>query len=68
MNRPYNRCRKLRRLGNQRKASIVAIVSHMRNRVSGTQAKHVIQTLPGGAVLLDYGPMRMVIRAFYGEI
>ena len=68
MNRPYNRCRKLRRLGNQRKASIVAIVSHMRNRVSGTQAKHVIQTLPDGSVLVDYGPMHMVIRAYAGEV
>ena len=30
--------------------------------------KDFIQTLPNGAVLLDYGPMHMVIRACDGEI
>jgi uncharacterized protein len=36
----------------------------MGGRVSVKGEKNVIQTLPDGAVLLDYGPMRMVIRAF----
>jgi len=30
--------------------------------------KDIIQPLPDGAVLLDYGPMHMVIRAYDGEI
>jgi uncharacterized protein len=36
----------------------------MGSRVSVNGEKNVIQTLPDGAVLLDYGPMRMVIQAF----
>jgi hypothetical protein len=36
----------------------------MGSRVSVSGEKNVIQTLPDGAVLLDYGPMRMVIRVF----
>jgi len=39
----------------------------MESQVSFSGEKHLIQTLPNGAVLLDYGPMRMVIRAFDGD-
>ena len=39
----------------------------MGSRVSVNGKKNVIQTLPDGAVLLDYGPMRMVIRVFDRE-
>ncbi|MCX5917912.1 MAG: hypothetical protein NTX30_14700, partial [Deltaproteobacteria bacterium] len=30
--------------------------------------KDIIRPLPDGAVLLDYGPMHMVIRAYEGEV
>lgn len=40
------------------------IASPMENRIFIKPERDVIQTLPNGAVLLDYGPMRMVIRAF----
>jgi ApbE superfamily uncharacterized protein (UPF0280 family) len=36
----------------------------MGSQVSVNGGKNVIQTLTDGAVLLDYGPMRMVIRVF----
>ncbi len=39
----------------------------MASQVSFNPEKDVIQTLPDGAVLLDYGPMHMVIRACDGE-
>jgi len=39
----------------------------MESQVSFNGEKHLIQTLPNGAVLMNYGPMRMVIRAFDGE-
>ena len=43
------------------------IASPMENRIFIKPERDVIQTLPNGAVLLDYGPMRMVIRAFDRE-
>ena len=39
----------------------------MPSRVRVNPQKDVVQTLPDGAVLLDYGPMRMVIRVFDRE-
>ena len=40
----------------------------MKSKVSFNGEEHLFQTLPDGAVLLDYGPMHMVIRAYDGEI
>jgi ApbE superfamily uncharacterized protein (UPF0280 family) len=56
------------KLENQGEGGAFEIVNPMGSRVLVKPEKDFVQTLLNGAVLLDYGPMHMVIRVWDGEI